>query len=180
MTLVSDLKKVAREVTGNFVSIGLSFPTVESVLEKNTNIVNGYILGFDGKKKGKGKHTKAKKSKKISIKKLRKVFKKKSVDTMICNYEDIKKYLRFFVKDSVYINRGELYIYGNLEEYVIEDLESYYGRYQTKIEITEYEKEFLIKIDNSNAKNNWIKDKLYRVKDTVIYFVDVIADILVG
>ena len=99
---------------------------------------------------------------------------------MICNYEDIKKYLRFFIKDSIYVTRGVIYIYGNIEEYVIEDLESYYKRYKTEIEITEYKSEFLIKIDVSKAKNNWLKDKLYKIKDTVIYYVNVISDILVG
>ena len=40
--------------------------------DKNKNIVNGYILEFDGKKRGKGKKSTSKKNKKISIKKLRK------------------------------------------------------------------------------------------------------------
>ena len=57
MTLISDLKKIASEITGNFISIGLSFPTVEAILDENTNIVNGYIFEFDGKKKSKSKMT---------------------------------------------------------------------------------------------------------------------------
>ena len=39
MTLVNDLKKVCKEATGSFVSIDLQYPTVTSILEKNTKIV---------------------------------------------------------------------------------------------------------------------------------------------
>lgn len=180
MTLVSDLKTICKGLQGTLISIGLSYPTVESVLDKNTNITNGYILTFDGKKKGRKKSKNDKKLKKISIKKLRKTFKKKTIDTIICRYEDIEKFMRYFVKDSVYINCGKLYIYGKKEEFVIEDIESYYKRYNTKIEITDYGDDFLIEIDNSNAKNKWLKDKLYKVKDTIIYYINTIGDIMIG
>ena len=180
MTLISDLKNICKDISGNFVSIGLSYPTVESVIEKNPKIINGYILVFDGKKKGKGKKRTAKKNKRISIKKLRKAFKKKSVDTILCNYEDIKKYMRFFVKDSVYINYGKLYIYGKKEEYVLDDLEMFYNRYNTKINVTEYDSDFLVEIDNSLSKNKFFKDKIYKIKDTVIYYVNIIGDLMIG
>ena len=180
MTLVNDLKKVCKEATGSFVSIDLQYPTVISILEKNTKIVNGYLLEFDGKKKGKGKNTKAKRFKKINIKKLRKTFKKKSVDTIVCNYEEIHKYMRFFVKDSIYINKGKLYLYGKKEEFVLEDIESFYKRYKTTITITEYDKEFLIEIDNSQAKNNFIKDKMYSIKDLMVSIINFIGDIMIG
>lgn len=180
MTLIQELKTICKDVHGTFLSIGLKYPTVESVIEKNKDITNGYILEFDGKKKGKGKNRFTLKSKKISIKKLRNSFKKKSIDTMVCNYQDIEKYMRYFVKDSVYINKGKLYLYGKKEDYVIEDIENYYKRYQTKIIITEYEEDFLIEIDNTNSKNNWFKDKVYKIKDTISTIINIIGDIMIG
>ncbi len=182
MTLINDLKNTCKNIKGTLLSIGLSYPTVESVIDKNNNITEGYLLVFDGKKKSKVKDKDGKnfKRKRFSIKKLRKTFKKKSVDTIILNYDDAKKYMRFFVKDSVYINRGKLYIYGKKEAYVVEDIESYYNRYDTKIEITEYDDQFLIEIDNSSAKNNWFKDKVYRIKDAISYYINAIGDILIG
>ena len=180
MTLISDLKSICKDLKGTLITIGLSYPTVESVLDKNKNITNGYVLEFSNKKRGKSKEKGVTKNKRISIKKLRKTFHKKSVDTIICYYQDIEKYMRFFVKDSVYLNCGKLYIYGKNSEFVIEDLESYYNRYDTKIVITKYDDEFLMEIDNSKSKNNWFKDKLYKIKDTVIYFVNIIGDIMMG
>ena len=182
MTLVHNLKEICEDLKGTFLSIGLAYPTVEKVLEQNKKITCGYLLNFDGKKRGKGKDKDqvTGKMRKISIKKLRKTFKKKSVDTIMCYYQDIEKYMRFFVADSVYINCGKLYIYGKKKEFVLEDLKGYYDRYQTKIEITEYDEDFLIEIDNTKAKNNWLKDKGYRIKDAITYYVNCIGDFLVG
>ena len=182
MTLVNDLKSIRKNLTGTFLSIGLNYPTVESVIEKNNKITEGYMLVFDGKKKSKirSRNTSKVSRKKFSIKKLRKTFKKKSVDTLLLNYEDAKKYMRFFVKDSVYINKGKLYIYGKKDEFVIDDIENYYNRYNTKISITEYDDNFLVEIDNTNSKNNYFKDKMYKFKETIIYYINVIGDILIG
>lgn len=182
MTLINDLKSICKEVKGNVLTIGNLPSTVEDALEKNNCIENGYILVFDKHKKVKDKNKNKGKNKRrnFSIKKLRKSFVKKSVDYIICNYNEVEKYMRFFVKDSVYINRGKLYIYGLKSEFTIDDIESYYKRYNTKINITEYTNEFLIEIDNSNAKNNWLKDKLYKIKDTIIYYINVLGDILIG
>lgn len=184
MTLVNSLKDICSDLKGTFLSIGLSYPTVVSALEKNKNISCGYLFNFEGKKKGKGKdknnYKQKGKLKKASIKKLRKTFKKKSVDTVMCYYQDIEKYIRFFIADSIYINCGKLYIYGKKTEFVLEDLKRYYDRYNTKIEITEYEEHFLVEIDNTKAKNNWFKDKCYRIKDSISYYINCIGDFLVG
>lgn len=183
MTLINDLKNICKDLKGTFLAIGLYYPTVESTIDKNKNITEGYLLILEGKKKGKTRNKDSNKSigrKKISIKKLRKTFKKKSVDTLILNYEDAKKYMRFFISDSVYINKCKLYIYGKKDNFVIEDIKSYYNRYNTKIEIKEYDNDFLIIVDNTNSKNNYFKDKMYKFKDTIVYYINIIGDILIG
>ena len=53
MTLVNDLKDICKDLKGTFLSIGLCYPTVESVIDKNKNITEGYLLVLEGKKKGK-------------------------------------------------------------------------------------------------------------------------------
>lgn len=181
MTLVNSLKNICKDAKGTFVSIGLNYPTVESVIEKNKNITNGYMFVFNGKKITKSdKKTLFRGRKKVSIKKLRKAFVKKSVASFLCNYEDIKKYMRYFVKDSVYINNGKLYIYGKIDEYVLDDIKEYYGRYKTSIDIEVYGDSFLVIIDNKLSKNNWLSDKKYFIIDSVRQFINFISDILVG
>ena len=124
MTLVGELKKIAKDISGNVLTIGLDFPTVEQVLEQNEKIVKSYSMNFNGKKRTK-KYEQGQKGKTISIKKIRKIFKKKRIDYIICNIEDIEQFFRTFIRDSVYINKNKLYIYGNKNNIDLELLEKY-------------------------------------------------------
>lgn len=179
MTLISDLKNISKNVSGKVLVIGLENKTVEQVLDKNENITELYTMNFNGKKKTKDK-TKGRRYKTISIKKIRKIFKKKRIDYIICNIEDINRFLRTFIKDSIYINKTKLYIYGNKEILDSELIEKRYKRYNTKISITEYNKELLIEIDNSNAYNNKIKDIFYNISDICYSVVNIIGDLLIN
>lgn len=179
MTLISDLKNISKDVTGKVLVIGLENKTVEQILDKNKNIVELYTMNFNGKKKTKNKG-KGKRAKTVSIKKIRKIFKKKRIDYMICNIVDINRFLRTFIRDSIYINKTKLYIYGNKDNLDVELIEKRYKRYNTKIIITEYDKDLLIEIDNTNAYNNKIKDMFYNISDIGYNIINVIGDMLIN
>lgn len=179
MTLISDLKNICKKVNGKVLTIGLDYSTVEKVLDKNENITELFSMKFNGKKRTK-KYEKGKRGKTISIKKIRKIFKKKRIDVIICNIEDIDRFLRTFIRDSVYINKNKLYIYGNKDVIDIELLEKRYKRYKTEVNITEYKKEILMEIDNSNAYNNKLKDILYNISDIGYNIVNSIGDLLIN
>lgn len=198
-TLVKKIKKM----NGTFLGIGIESPKLIETI-KNTNLDE--IMFLEGpdylSNKIKPKKQRKKLFKKHSIngeeikksyferlfefhgkemanlKKLRKSFKKKSIDNIVVNYFYIKKFEKYFVKDCVYLNRGFTYIYGNKDD--ISDLVYKYKRYTTKIEELESDKEFLLIIDNRNAKNNKIKDTFYFIGDTFSNVANVIADILIG
>lgn len=179
MTLISDLKNISKNLSGKVLVIGLENKTALQVLDKNENIVELYTMNFNGKKKTKDK-TRGRRGKTISIKKIRKVFKKKRIDYIICNIEDINKFLRTFIRDSVYINKTKLYIYGNKDILDSELIEKRYKRYNTNIVITEYNQELLIEIDNSNAYNNKIKDIFYNISDIGYDMLNVVGDLLIN
>lgn len=179
MTLISDLKNISKNVSGKVLVIGLENKTVEQVLDKNENIIELYTMKFNGKKKIKDK-SRGKRGKSISIKKIRKIFKKKRIDYIICNIEDINKFLRTFIRDSIYINKSKLYIYGTKENLDIELIENRYKRYNTSIIVTEYNKDLLMEIDNSNAYNNKIKDIFYNICDIGYNIVNTIGDLLIN
>lgn len=179
MTLIGDLKNACKNFSGNVLTIGLDFPTVDQVLEKNNMIKNNYVMNFNGKKRGK-KQEKGGRGKNVSIKKLKRIFKKKRIDYIICNIEDINRFLRTFIRDSVYINKNKLYIYGYKNKMDVELLEKRYRRYNTNIEIIEYEKEILMIIDNSSSKNNIFKDFIYNISDLGYSLVNLIGDILIS
>ncbi len=179
MTLVNDLKKICKEVKGNVITIGLENKTVVSELDKNDKICNLYSMQFNGKKRSK-KTGRGSTGKTISIKKIRRVFKKKNIDYIICNIGDIEYFLRTFIRDSIYINKIKIYIYGTTDNVDIELLEKRYKRYKVEINILEYTHDFLMEIDTTNAYNHFFKDFFYNIVDIIVLIYNTIGDLLIS
>ena len=144
---MNKLKTVIKKLNGNVLGIGLS-EDLTALIEKNDNITECNLLNSYTK----GKFKKSLFNKTIKIKKIRKVFKKKKIDYIICNYDEISNYLNTFVKDSIYINKGKLYFYCNID---VDLLKLKYGRYNVEINLIDKK---IIEIDTSSAKNNFFKD----------------------
>lgn len=166
---MKELKKIIKNLDDNVLGIGLSEDLIKEIENNdkiiNCNLLNPYI-------KGKKKFSLFNKT--IKIKKIRKIFKKKKIDYIICNYDEINNYFNTFVKDSVYINKKKIYYFGNVDI----DLVKYkYGRYDTNIII---KNKNLVEIDNSKAKNNFLKDNYYRLKDFKDRLIELIGDILMN
>jgi len=175
----SELKKIINKLSNNVLSIGLDSNLCEE-LNNNTKINNLDVINFESGKVRKKRLLKGKdKSKKINIKKLRKIYKKKGVDYIICNYDIIKKYIRYFIKDSVYINNTTLYFYGN-DIKTVNSIVKKYERYNVSIKTKTYSNYFIIEIDNSKSKNHFIKDKLYFIYDTISLISDYIENFLIN
>lgn len=173
-----ELKKIFSKLSKSVVGIGLD-DELSYTLESNDNILELDIINIEKKKKGKLNNKTKNKSRKINIKKLKKIYNKKSVEYVICNYEVIKKYFRYFISDSIYMNNNKLYLYGTSME-DIKEIKKKYKRYNTLIKVTDEKKYFIIEIDNKESKNNFFKDKLYFIVDTYNYLVDIIGDFLIN
>lgn len=172
------LLDIIKKVEGNVVGIGL-----ESILldgfNKN-NKVNVYTIDRAKPGLGIGKRKKRKTSsgRTINIKKLYKYFKKKNIDYIFCDVEEINDYLKYFIRDSIYLNRSKLYLYGKKDEIDIELFEKRFKRYHSNIEIREFKDSILLIIDNSKAKSNWFKNKWFYFSDTMYNLVDFISNVL--
>ena len=159
-----------KKIKGTVLGIGLS-EKEQMILEKNKDVVECYLLDSNKKGTSKGKV----KTKTINIRKIRKKFRKKSFDYVIANFEELRPYLRSFVKNSIYLNRGKLY-YFNISDFELEELEDRYVRYNAKVEI---KKDWVI-IDNSNSKTNIFKNIFYYFCDLVYDVIDLIGRMLVN
>jgi len=171
----NELNKIIKTFKGNVLAIGID-EKLSKKIDINENIIKCDILNYIANKKEK-KIAKQKKVKTIDIKKLRKIYKKKKIDYIICEYSQIEKYLNTFVKDSVYINSSKLYFYGKINK---ELLLKKYRRYTDKINITTKKDEYIIEIDNTDTKNNKIKEFGFSVVDKVNSLIEIIGDILMG
>lgn len=169
------LIKEIKQMEGSLLGIGLTSEKIKDAINKNDKILICNLL----EENQKGKNSKlvaGKKQRKVNIKKIRKTFRKKRTDNVICNLETVKKFLKTFVRDSVYINKGKLYIYGNKEE--IENLKKKYERYTKDVEIITKEKQCILVVNNANTKTNKLKDMGYWWKDTGESFLDIMTMLL--
>lgn len=164
------LNKELKKISGSVLGIGLD-EKAQNILDKNKNVVECFLLNSNstGSSKTKGR------TKTINIKKIRKIFRKKSFDYIIGNFEELKPYLRSFIKNSIYLNKGKIYFY-NITDFELEELENRYKRYNSKIDISKD----LVIIDNSNAKTNILKNIIYYIRDLTYDIIDYIGKILVN
>lgn len=170
--------EIINNLKGSLLGIGLNDNALLDAIEQNDNIHTCYLLSNISLTGKKFSITKRGKNKKINIKKIKKYFKKKSLDNIICNYDTIKQYYRSFVPNSIYLNGGTLYMYGNKED--LENIKQKYQRYTSDIEITKTGDNFIMKINNQNTKNHFLKDLLYKIKDFGSDAANLITDLLIN
>jgi len=177
--MFNKLEEFIKKSEGNVLSICLDNKLLNA-LKKNDKI-NLYSIDSNTNSKlfKNNKKMKNNKGKNINIKKLRKYINKKSVKFMFCNMNEIYPYYKFFIKDSIYLNNNLLYIYANKnidKDLIIKN----YKRYTNEIQYFEYKNSFLIIINNTKSKNNYVKDSFYFIKDTLFNIAEYIGNLLVS
>ena len=174
------LEEIIKNIEGNVLTICVDNKIID-YFDKN-NLVNLYSITSNNNKKSvfkKRKKMHTNKGKDINIKNLRKTLNKKSIDYMFINYNEVISYYKYLIKDSVFLNCNTLYLYFN-KDIDVDFINKRYKRYNVKIKITEYKNIYLLKIDNTNSKNNYFMDKIYFVRDTLYNIAETIGNILVS
>ena len=169
------LKEILKSISGNILGIGIKDEKLIKIIDNNININNCTLLNnintSDSDEKGYIQT--------INIRRLRKVFKKKKTDYIIGNMEDLEKYLKYFIKDSIFISRNKIYLYGKLDKEKFDNLVKKYERYNVEIAIRRYRQNFLLTIDSQNAKSYKLKDLgyfiYYTISDLLTIFTDILA-----
>ena len=118
--------------------------------------------------------------KRINIKKFKRKFKKKKTDYMIVDIQDVLPYAKRFVSSSVYITKGELYIYTNEVNDKVDEMINKYQRFHTKVEKITNEDGCVYKIDCTNGKVKRLQEIKYLWKDTIDNIIDLIGDYLIN
>lgn len=170
-----ELCNIVKKLEGNLIGIGLSEPKILDMIEENSKITECILLNDQT---GELDKEKGRKTKKLNIRKLRKKFKKKKIDTILCATEEIALYAKTFVKDSIYITKGTIYFYGDDLD-ILENIEEKYKRYQVSTKQEKYGQAYLYIVEVKDAKNHRIKEIGYYIKDTVMNGVDYLSDYLV-
>ena len=167
-----------KNMEGNVLAIGIDDKLINAI-KKNKNISAFEISKserfslFQKKKRRLESNGKS-----INIKKLHKYFKKGSINYIIVDYEQILKHYKYVFKDSIYLSKGKLYFY--MPKDIDSDYINKYKRYNSKINIKEYDNTKLVIIDNSKSKTSKLKNIIYLIGDTINNLIDFISNILVG
>lgn len=174
-----NLKKELKKTKGNILCIGLNDQDLLDTIDKNKNIIKCDILNNNFINKSKD-ISKGPKLKTIYIKNIKNVFKKKRINKIICDYNHIEKFLKTFVKDSIYITNENIVMYGKLNKEEVNKISYLYGRYNIKSIIKGDKNYYIINFRVNNIKTNKIKDCYYMIKDTFVEIRDIITDLLVS
>lgn len=165
------INKELKNVKGSVLAIGLNSKQAD-ILNNNNQVLECFLLNANNdydESNIKGKN------KVINIKKIRKVFKRKKFDYIICNFEEVRPYLRSFIKNSIYLNNKSIYFY-NIKNFEIEELERRYVRYNSQFT---YKKDIAI-IDNINAKTSLFKNIYFYLTDFIYDSIDYIGNLFVN
>ncbi len=173
--MFNHLLSIITEIKGNVLTIGIDDKLLKGF--KNNDCVNVYTLNKYNNSFSKSKKRISNKGKTINIKRLKKYFKKNSLDYIICDYNDVKDYLKYVVRDIVYTNSNTLYLYcTSLDDADL--ITKRFRRYGAVVDIKKFKQNYLLTIDNSNSKTNWILNKIFYMSDTAYNIVELISAIL--
>ncbi len=165
-----EIKKIIPKLKGEVLIVGLDYEEFDELICKNKNINYCDFLNFTNKKKKSGKDGQV-----VNIRKLRKKYKSKKFNYIIVDINDIKDYLKYFIKDSIYLGKNKIYVFNNNENVL-----KMYKRYDVTIKTKKIKNDNYLDIDVSHATNKIIIDKVYFIFDTLINLLDKISDILVS
>lgn len=178
--MFKNLEEIIKNIKGNVLILELDNDLIDK-FDKN-NQVNLFSISSglsNGRKKINSKKKFTNKGKNINIKKLRKYINKKSINVIICNMNLMFKYYKYFIKDSIYLSNNLIYIYANNDidkDFIIKK----YKRYNVKIKVSDYKNGYILVIDNTNGKNNYLKDKIYFIRDTFYDLAELIGNVLIS
>lgn len=174
-----ELTNIIRQSTGKLLLIGLNDKSLLRLISNSNQIVNCDILN-NNHYNNETIENQGAKSKNISIKSIRKIYGRKKINNIICDYKHIDDYLKSFVKDSIYITNGSVIIYGQMTALMRDSLVSKYKRYHIKATVIGDDNSYVVKLAIGKIKTNIIKDRYYYISDGLKELGELISDLLVG
>ena len=170
--LISDIKNFE----GNVLCISVYDNKVLNAINKN-NKINAYELKREEKRKIlKGrKRVKMSNGKSVKIKKFRKLFKKKSIEYIIIDINNVFDYFKYMAPNSIYTCNTKVYLYGDSEYLTAKDVTKKFKRYKVDVESIQIENNFLVIVDVTKAKFCRIKELFYIIIDSFIDLGDFIS-----
>ncbi|MFV0249583.1 MAG: hypothetical protein ACK5HP_00880 [Bacilli bacterium] len=169
----NELINIVSNLKGEILGIGINSENVKKALDINNNIITCNLLENKYSKKGKGNQ----KTNTIRVSKFRKQFKKKKIDCIIVNKNEINNFTDKFIKDSIYLAKNDIYLFCIKDN--MDKIQQKYKIYTKKIDLIECLDGYILKINLVNIKSTYFKDKLYDTINFISELSNIISEILI-
>lgn len=166
-----------KEIKGTILGFGNLSDKVITAIDKNDNIIEFTLLSNSNESSG---DTKGRNTKKVPYHKIRKKFRKKDITSIIASYDDLQKYRRRFIADSLFLAKDNIYLFIKSEDIDVEIIQKRYERYRQECEMIPCRDGFLLKITKKNYKKNKVRDTWYIFLDFIIDILNIIGDLFVS
>lgn len=167
----------AKKLEGNILGFGNLSEKVIETIDKNTKITEFILLSDKSLPTSDGK---GRSSKRIPYKKIRKKFRKKNITTIIASYDELEKYHRRFISDSLYLVKKEIYLYIKNEDIDVDIIKKRFARYHQDLEEIACKDGTLLKITKTNYKKNKARDSWYLFMNFIGDGINYIGDLFVS
>lgn len=176
------MKKIYDElnnIKGNVLCICVDDNKIMKYLNKSKE-VNLFEFSRSEKRKlfSKRKKVKLNKEKKVNIKKFRKLFKKKKVDYIIIDVNNIYDYFKYMASNCIYVCSKKVYLYGKSDFVTPKSIGKKFERYNAKVKYYKDDDEYLVVANIKNTKYSRLKEFIYLIADTFINLGDMITYLL--
>lgn len=168
-----------KDIKGNVLCICVSDNKIMKLLNKS-NDVNLFEFNRNEKRKlfSKRKKVKLNNEKKVNIKKFRKIFKKKKIDYIIIDVNNIYDYFKYMASNSIYVCKKKIYLYGKSDFISADSVSKKFKRYNANVESIQIDDEYLVVANVKNSKYSRFKEIFYLFIDTFINLGDMITFLL--
>ncbi len=158
--MLETLKKITKKLTGNLLIIGSIDNSVINLILNNLKIIESDWLVNNKTEGSKGE------SKLIYLKNMQKTFKKKNIDIIIVNYNDVKKSLKDFIINSKEIANKKIYLFSDKidSEFIIKS----YSYFNCFVKVLNKKNGILLEINCLNKKKYSLKFHIYYYKYILI------------
>lgn len=164
------MKRILTDINtfeGNVLCIGVNDKKIINKLKKNSQIGLYELSRFEERKFfSRKKRIKTNDGKSVKIKKFRTLFKKKSIEYLIIDLNNVFDFYKYMASNSIYVCNTKIYIYGQSDYINAHLVAKKFKRYQTDIEKIQIDDNYLVIISCAKAKYSWFKEKFYLVIDT--------------
>lgn len=174
MKNTKEFEKKLKRLNGSILIIGDLGEDINILLDNNTKITETYWLNASNTYNDEKDDGSLDVANDFNLAKLHKYL-KKGIDNIVCNYDEIKKELPKFIRESLRVTKKNIYLSFD-KKFDYESILKKYKRYNINCSIEEYDDFNLLIAEANDIIVNEFKELYYYIKDNLEKIYNKISD----